>query len=101
MNLNSPIDSTLLQNKFLNLVVVSVVWDFGCSRDWKGSDSSGIRGKCDALHSTNFIENCDIHSEQLDKKKANKKKDSYLRVEKFLVSWEGHVINVISVEPKL
>ena len=29
MNLSSPIDYTLLQNKFLNLMVVLWFWDFG------------------------------------------------------------------------
>ena len=42
MNLNSPIDYTLLQNKFLNLLVVLWFWDFCRSHDQKESGGSGI-----------------------------------------------------------
>ena len=46
MNLSSPIDYTLLQNKFLNLMVVLWFWDFGRrSRDQNESGGSGIRGE--------------------------------------------------------
>ena len=45
MDLGSPIDSTLLQKTFLNLVVVLWFWDFGRSRDQKGFGCSGIRGE--------------------------------------------------------
>ena len=48
MNLSNPIDSTLLQNKFLNLVVVLWFWDFG--RDQMGSGCSGIQGEFDVIH---------------------------------------------------
>ena len=49
VNLSSPIDSTLLQNKFLNLVVVLWIWGFGRSRDQKGSACSGIHGEFESL----------------------------------------------------
>ena len=45
MNLSSPIDYTLLQNKFLNLVVVLWFWGFGRSRDQNESGGSGIGGE--------------------------------------------------------
>ena len=47
MNLSSPIDSTLLQNKFLNLVVVLWFWDFGRSHNQMESGCSVIRGEFD------------------------------------------------------
>ena len=45
MNLSSSIDSILLQNKFLNLVVVLWFWDFCRPRDQMGSGCSGIHGE--------------------------------------------------------
>ena len=42
MNLNGPIYSTLLHNKFLNLVVVLVDLRFGRPRDQTGSGCSGM-----------------------------------------------------------
>ena len=49
MNLRSLIDSVLLQNKFLNLVVVLWFWDFGRSRDQKASGCSGRHGEFDGM----------------------------------------------------
>ena len=45
MNLNSPIYSTLLQNKFLIWGLFLCIWDFGCCHDRTGSGSSGIQGE--------------------------------------------------------
>ena len=52
MDLSSPVDSTLLQNKFLNLVVVLWFWYFGRFRDWKGPGCSGIHGEFALPHVT-------------------------------------------------
>ena len=52
MILSCPIDSTLMHNKFLNLVVVLWFWDFGRSSDHGEPDCSGIRGKFDVRYVT-------------------------------------------------
>ena len=45
MNLSSPIDYTLLQNKFLKWMYVLWAWDLGRSRDQNESGGSGIGGE--------------------------------------------------------
>ena len=44
MNLNSPIYSTLLPNKFLIMGLILCIWDFGRSRDQNGSGGSIYTG---------------------------------------------------------
>ena len=55
MNLSSSIDYTLLQNKFLKLMVVSWFWDFGRSRDQKEFGGSGIHGEFDGTGVLGFL----------------------------------------------
>ena len=45
ISLNSPIYSILLWNKFLNLVVVLWIWNFGRSHDLTGYKDNGKRGE--------------------------------------------------------